>query len=484
MLIAYHNYQLDNEAFIDGSNYYYLENTRLLQEQKPRSIKLVPHDFKSLVQGKEKLPKLTKKDALLSNVGPYAHIYHYLREKHNLKFRIIRDVQTGLWPGYFFQEKICNKYMREGDKVMFLSEFARQLHIKLFPETLNEDNTFVCAPLMHFFPKEIKKREKDDNLILGWVGRVTNSKNFDQALDAFIKLNKERDNVKFIVAGEPFVAKTKLSIKKTLEKNRVKQEDFIYINGGNFIPYNSVWDVYGKMDVFLFPSLAIPESLGRTIIEACYAGVPVIASYHGAAPELLNEKNLVSVEYRNDLFQLNPANPYTFGKVGMEDFMKKLHNYKNLSRMNNTSKYSNHYIKFFNILQNIEPKEKLVGLNKQVKNFINEVQLYNDKPNFNIKKVIKKTTRFITGKTDIMKPNNKICNKENYYILRLYASFLPAFLNYVPYASLTKKDFKISLQKFIMDLKKPIRKPFQIASYFDSKHRYITSPAVMPAGIR
>lgn len=488
MIISYHNYRLNNELFITGANYHYIENTKLLHERKPDDIKLISHDFRNLVLGKEKPPKLTKEDVLLSNVGPYAHVYHYLREKHNLKFRIIRDVQTGLWPGYLFQEKICNRYMKEGDKVMFLSEFARQLYIKLFPKTLNEENTFVCAPFMYFFPKKVKKEKKeDDNLTLGWVGRVTGEKNFYQALEAFIRLNKELDNVKFIVAGDSS-NKIKLEISKKLKENKIKENDFIYVNKSRFIPHKNVWEIYNKMDVFLFPSLSINESLGRTIVEACYMNVPVVAPYHGAAPELLNEKNLISVKYRDDLFQLDSVRPYSFGKVDMDDFINKLYNYKSLSRENDISKYSNHYKKFFNVLCNIEPKKKLAALKKQVKDFIDRVHFHNNSMNLNMKQIMSRTKWFVTGKTDnrrltIKKSDitgNKYkikltYNKENYYILNQYNFFLSAFLNYNPYASLNKEIPKIKLQKFITYLKKPFKKSTKMAYYFYLKHKYVST---------
>lgn len=486
MIVSYHDYRLNNEFFISGANCYYIENSKLLKEQKPQGVKLAPHDFRNLILGKEKLPKLTEKDTLLSNVGPYAHMYFYLREKYNLKFRIIRDVQTGLWPGYLLQEKICSNYMREGDKTMFLSEFSRQLYIKLFPEALNEGNTFVCAPFMYFFPKRIemeKKEKKDDDLVLGWVGRVAWEKNFDQALDTFIRLYKERGNVKFIVAGESS-NKIKLGIKKKLEKNKIKTNAFTYVNEGHFIPHKNVWDIYKKMDVFLFPSLSINESLGRTMIEACYIGIPVIAACYGAAPEILNEKNLVPVRYRDDLIQLDGGERYSFGKVDIDKFIKKLYNYKKLSQENNIAHYINHYKKFFNILQNTEHQEKLKKLNKSVKNFIDSTYLHRDHTKLNIKQIMNRTKWFINGKMNNEKINNRIdtqkenrygtkltYNKENYYILNQYHFFLPAFLNYSPHVSLSKENPKIKFQKFLIHLKKPFKKPVKVAFYFYLKHK-------------
>lgn len=489
MIVSYHDYKLSSESFINGANYYYIENNKLLKEQKLKNLKPIAHNFRNLILGKEKFPDLTKEDVVLSNVGPYAHVYHYLREKYNLKFRIIRDVQACLWPGYLLQEKICSKYTRNEDKVMFLSEFARQLYIKLFPETLNKENTFVCAPFMHFFPKFIKntKRKDDDNLILGWIGRVALEKNFFQALNAFIRLYKERGNTKFIVAGDSN-NKMKSLIKKKLRKNKIKSDAFQYINEGHFIPHKYVWDIYKKMDVFLFPSLSLNESLGRTLVEACYMGVPVISAYYGAAPEILSEKNLISVNYRNSLLHLDGDKAYSFGSVNMAELMDKLYNHKRLSSKNNIARYMNHDKKFFNILQNNELSEKLSILNKNVREFVNNVYLYQDYTNLDIKKVMCRTKKFISSiannnltmnKMNIQKKNNYstkfIFNRESYYCLDNYHFFIPAFLNYRPYATLNKEGIKIKFQKSISHFKKPFRKPVKVAFYFYVKYKYFNT---------
>lgn len=490
MIVSYHNYQLDNELFIDGANYYYIENTKLLQECTLPNVKPVPHNFRNLVLGKEKLLKLTGDDVLLCNVGPYAHVYYYLRDKYNLKFRIVRDVQTCLWPGYLFQEKLCNPHMREGDKVMFLSEFTRQLYIRLFPGVLHNENTCICAPFMHFFPKKIDKKKRDnEDLVLGWVGRVTPEKNFFQALDAFIKLNKGLGNVKFIVAGNSG-NRTKLRINKRLKKNGIKSQDFIYLNNGHFIPHDKVWEVYNAMDVFLFPSVSINESLGRTMVEACYMGVPVVAPYYGAAPELLNKKNLVSVNYENKLFQLDTAYPYSFGKISMDEFIEKLYDPKKLSKQTNIDTYKDHHRKFFDILQGKNLKEKPLKLNKQVKDFINRLYIYNDRFNPDMSKVVKRTARFLIGNTDNVglthgKPKlteNKYTkitySKENFYILQQYNFFLSAFLNYNPYASLDENSLRVRFQKVLMHLKQPVKKPFKLALYSYIRFKYLkTYPA-------
>ena len=50
----------------------------------------------------------------------------------------------------------------------------------------------------------------------------------------------------------------------------------------------------------IFPSTSNLETLGRVLIEASYARVPVLCSDHAAAGELVAPGGLCCVEYRQD----------------------------------------------------------------------------------------------------------------------------------------------------------------------------------------
>lgn len=460
MLVSYHNFKLNKELFIDGANLYSVENSNLIKEFDGLEFVAKHHDIRKALSGKERIPKLKSDDVVVSNAGPYAFAYHYLREKKNFDFRIVRDVQTSFWQGYFLQEKLCGDHTREGDAVLFLSEFQRQLFIKLFPESLNERNTFVCAPFMHFFPEELPANRNDyDGLTLGWVGRVTVEKRFDKALDAFIKIREHLGNVRMVVAGGRASSGFEKYISNMLKKNKVPPEDFIRLNNGKFMPHSSVWDVYKQFDVFLFPSVSSNESLGRVVVEATYCGLPVIAANYAAAPEILDKKNLIPVIYKKKLLQLGFIGG--IGCVESEDIVKKVIEYQKLPK-GNISFYKNHDLKYINILKGVQKKEKSVSLDKGVKSLIEGVRLYQDKPLLPKQKSFEMLSKFLIN--------------ENYANLGMWNFYIPAYMGYNPYilffADEERQIFekmRIKTQKFIMHAKKPIKNPFKKYYFFKRK---------------
>ncbi|MEM4267575.1 MAG: glycosyltransferase family 4 protein [Candidatus Woesearchaeota archaeon] len=469
MIIAYHNYRLSNEFFIDGANYYYIENSRLVSSKRNASVfaySCESHNIADVIKKPAILSKLKSEDAVLANTGPYAFIYHYLREKHGFKFRIIRDVQTGFWPGYLFQELMCTKYLRDGDKVMFLSEFARQLYIKLFPQ-LNKENTTVCAPFMHFFPEKRHIVKKKTRLrTLGWVGRINPEKGFDIVLDAFINLYKMDSSIRLLAAGYAF-PHYKKKIYAKLRKNDIPLSSFLHFNGGHFTPYTSIWEVYKRMDVLLFPSTSLNESLGRVIIEAGWSGVPVVAAFYGAAPEILPSQNLVDINFRKGLLQLDSANPYNWGDVDFDRFIEKIIGFQQL-KPTNISVYKEHHQKFFSVLSGTDEREKLANLHPKTKQFISNVKLYNNQTSLDDAEVYKKMSEFMLGwfvrKGNLNSGSAKYSfSIENFYLLKLYNFFLPYSLKYNPYTSLENPG---KMQEIFLKIKKPAKPPVKWLVYY------------------
>jgi glycosyltransferase involved in cell wall biosynthesis len=464
MLVSYHNLSLYNEPFIDGANLYSIENSKLIKEFNGSEFVAKTHDIRDVLSGKESLLNLKSDGVVVSNAGPYAFAYHYMREKKGLKFRIVRDVQTSLWQGYLLQEKLCGQYTREGDAILFLSEFQRQLFIKLFPESLNKGNTFVCAPFMHFFPENPPKKESDyDGLTLGWVGRVTVEKGFHNALESFISLKKQMGKVRMIIAGGRTGKRFEKYIQSKLRKNGIGADAFIRLNNGMFEPHALVWDAYKKFDIFLFPSVSTNESLGRVIVEAAYCNVPVIAAHYAAAPELLSKKNLVPVEYKKDFRQL--VKIATAGFTVPEDITAKVVEHKRLEKKAHISGYMRHDLKYINILKGKQKKENCMSLDKNIREFIDGINIYHG-------------DECLTKDESFMRMRKFLLN-ENYATLSMWNSYINAYMRYNPcvqFFANEKKPFskrcQIKMQKLTMFAKTPIKTPLKKYYYFKRKQSF------------
>lgn len=184
--------------------------------------------------------------------------------------------------------------------MLFPSEFCRQYFLHLFPRSLNQDNTAVCYPLATSFPESLPPRGPRHGFELGYIGRVSDDKNFDQVLDAFVKLaasSDERMNLHVAGAIDPLSRfGTPWSMRRFLRRHGVAGDRLVY---HGHIPYVGIWGFLRGLDVFLFPAVASVESLGRVLLEAQYAGVPVVAAHYAAAAEILPAGNLIEPIFRS-----------------------------------------------------------------------------------------------------------------------------------------------------------------------------------------
>lgn len=355
-----------------GASFYYYEISNLLSQKNDYGIETIPIGQKELISA-DFLSNLKEDDVIIPNIGPYAWFYYYLRAKKKLRFRIIHDVQTALFADHLLQEQLCSDFIREGDAVLFLSQYQKYLYMSLFPDSLDNSNTFVCNPVLNFLnPKKIKN--KKDSFTLGWFGRVFDAKNFGQALDAFIRFYKySKGNANMIVCGLADEKYTPKNVKKILQKNNVDVSKYNHINNGKFVEHSKMLDFVQDAEVLLFPSVGNMESLGRVMLEANHFNVKVIAAKHGASQELIPESNLLDVDYLyNKKIDLNSNQ--SMGQISVGKALELLQNNDKL-KLGDNSYYKNHDKKLFNIISGKQPKDNL-NVSKEVKDFVSRINLF------------------------------------------------------------------------------------------------------------
>ncbi len=254
--------------------------------------------------------ELRSADIVVSNAGPYAHIYHYLRERFGGRYRIIRDVRTAAWAPYLAQEWLCANLTRPGDLVIFPSEYARGFFLRVFDHITFGDSR-VLYPFADHLPRHTP-RTPSSRLRMGYLGRLSLDKNLPFVFELAGRLASEGD-IELQIAG-PFYPPIsglsqgndlyELSETHGLARGRVTYQ-------GALAP-DSIWDFLSRIDVLYFPSASSHETFGRVIAEAGYAGIPVVASNFAAAPELLPPSQLVPLELRvNRTWRMR--SPFPFG---------------------------------------------------------------------------------------------------------------------------------------------------------------------------
>lgn len=297
MKIGFHDFETGKAR--GGALFFYSEAARLLSGLSSGAHPC-PHDVYWLMgqpeaELKSWVQSFSEHDVVVSNVGPYAHLYHYLRERYDGRFRIVRDVRTSAWAGFFLQENLAGPLTREGDLVLFPSQFCREFFCRQFPRWLNAANTAVCYPLSTSFPQILPEQQRDDaGMNIGYIGRIADDKNFDQVVEIFVRLNAQAgERVNLHLAGhiDPLSRFGSIrALRRHLKKRGVPADRLIYYG---HLPYREIWGFFRRLDVFVFPAVASVESLGRVLLEAQHCGVPVVAAHYAAASEILPAENLI-----------------------------------------------------------------------------------------------------------------------------------------------------------------------------------------------
>ena len=345
--VTLHNFATNprNRKARDGANFAYAEYVRILQAHEGKGIRLQIHDFKKLCTDDGYAYEiLSQCDCVVSNVGPLSFIYFYMREKFHLSFRIIRDVRTALWNGYMFQESLVYPYLRPEDSVIFSSIYSRDLFRRLFPH-IPPCSMFVCYPLMRSFPERsvfrgISRESKTSPIIIGYVGRLTDDKNFSQALDLIIELQKRFPNRFCLRAiGE--------DLSPHYQKDYVVQKLKTEIGSAHIyewvppVSYSDIWNEYGKMDLLFFPSTSNLETFGRVLIEATYWGLPVLSSTHAAAPELICSEALMPTRYYTGV-EFDAHLAHQLGEVDIQATVAYILDNKTLAKSDYYTRYQDH----------------------------------------------------------------------------------------------------------------------------------------------
>ena len=338
--MIYYFYYPKNET--TGANLYYSYISQLLD--KTKGSKPIRNFWSFTKLG---IKQLQDNDVLITNVGSYAYIFHYLRQMLNKRFRIVRDVQATLHSSYIFQELMCSCFIQPRDKVLFPSNYTREFYIRLF-EHINYENSFVCYPILGSFPN-IKKRTR--GRFIGFLGRASREKNFHQLINIALELKEP-----VLVAGELKFPNSELP------------SNMRYLGT---IPYNKVWNFLAKLRVLIFPSTANIESLGRVLLEANHLGIPTIAADFGASPEL--SQNLVPVSFPHREIELVHNHPMAC--IDESVLLEKLNDTKGL-KLGSNNAYKDHEEKFKHILKNTQPSEYEYKLTASVRDFIANSKIY------------------------------------------------------------------------------------------------------------
>jgi glycosyltransferase involved in cell wall biosynthesis len=125
--------------------------------------------------------------------------------------------------------------------------------------------------------------------IIGYVGRLVPEKGLDWLLESFAA-SEARRHARIVVFGKGPMENEWRARAKALEL------DVIFAGS---VPPEDIPGVLAAIDVLVVPSITVDhwaEQFGRVIVEAMFAGTPVIASRSGAIPEVVADAGILVTE--------------------------------------------------------------------------------------------------------------------------------------------------------------------------------------------
>ncbi|MDF5728059.1 MAG: glycosyltransferase [Rhizonema sp. PD38] len=134
--------------------------------------------------------------------------------------------------------------------------------------------------------------ERNDQLHIGYLGRLVSEKGVDVIFAAVRQLQQQGLNCQIILCGSG-------SGEESLRQEAQKQQVADLVTWRGAVPHHKAPEEISKFDVLVLPSRTAAtwkEQFGHVLIEAMAMGVPVIGSSSGEIPNVIGRPDLVFPE--------------------------------------------------------------------------------------------------------------------------------------------------------------------------------------------
>ena len=205
---------------------------------------------------------------------PVVHTYHTLYEDYMYyvthgHFDKLAKKVLSKYTKYYYDNK-CDEIIVPTDKIkdIFLNKYHVKNDISVIPSGIDIKKFYITKNSKKKV-EEIRKKYKikDDDFIIGSVGRVATEKSFDKIIDVLPDIVRSNPHIKFMLVGDGVELP---NLKKQAEKLKVSKN--IIFTG--LVDYDLIAAYYQTFDVMV--SFSKTETQGMTIIEALAASRPTI----------------------------------------------------------------------------------------------------------------------------------------------------------------------------------------------------------------
>lgn len=221
--------------------------------------------------------------------GEQGSFAYYLKKAKGIPYTITlhgSDIHTMPYKDNIFKKTVIRN-MNNSDAVFFVSKQLKLESKKIGWEdnsskshiSYNAVDSKLFYSLSNEDVKAIKKREKTNEYLIGFVGNLISIKRADRLIDIFkgIQSNFYQD-ITFYIIGEGL-------LKGELIKEAQQGDLDIRIIGS--IAQESLREYLNMMDCLILPSKN--EGTPNIILESQACGTPVVATETGGIPEIINK---------------------------------------------------------------------------------------------------------------------------------------------------------------------------------------------------
>ena len=228
---------------------------------------------------------------------PY-DIIHCQFGMHGLEGMLYRDVGAlkgklvtsfrGYDISYYLQEEgedVYDELLVKGDFFLANCEFFRQRAIKLGcePKKIVVHGSGIDCSRFSFRSRQINPGEK---IRVTTIGRLVEKKGIEYAIRAIAKVAEFKPNIEFKIIGDG-------DLKKRFEEviQELKIGDKVQILG--WMNQKEIIEVLNNTHIFVAPSVTASDGNQdapvNTLKEAMAMGLPVVSTFHGGIPELVQD---------------------------------------------------------------------------------------------------------------------------------------------------------------------------------------------------
>ncbi len=179
-------------------------------------------------------------------------------------------------PLFYFSKILC----RQANLVVTPSEYFKNVVMEKYKVSAQKIFVYPSGGIdMNFF-KPLHRNENSGKFYPGFVSRITKNKGWDVYLKALHYIKQNHPEIKFqgIVVGDGDERNFFLQM---IHELSIENE----ISYFGAMAQKDLPDFYNKMDVFIFPSSRLAESLGLVGLEAMACKIPVIGAKQGGCME-------------------------------------------------------------------------------------------------------------------------------------------------------------------------------------------------------